>query len=219
MLTVALSKGRMLVETLPLFAAAGVEPREDPFESRRLVLDTNRPDLRFLVIRAADVVTYVRFGAADAGVAGKDQLMERGGDGLYEPLDLAVSRCRLVVAEPGRAPRAAGGPWNRPRVATKYPNVARRHFHSRGVQAEIVRLYGSMELAPLVRLADRIVDLVDSGATLKANGLVEVEHVAHVSARFVVNRAAMKLKAQRLNALTGALRDAVARASNRPCDS
>ncbi len=211
MLTVALSKGRILDETLPLFAAAGLEPAEDPLKSRKLIIGSNRPDIRFLIIRAADVATYVEFGAADAGVAGKDLLLEHGGEGLYEPLDLGISRCRLVVAEP--ASLAEGDDpsrWTRLRIATKYPNITRRHFAAKGIQTEIIKLYGSMELAPLVGLADRIVDLVDTGNTMRANGLVEVENIVDVSSRLVVNRAAMKTKPNAVKELVAALRSAVA---------
>jgi ATP phosphoribosyltransferase len=208
MLTVALSKGRILDETLPLFAAAGLEPAENPLKSRKLIIGSNRADIRFLIIRAADVATYVEFGAADAGVAGKDLLLEHGGEGLYEPLDLGISRCRLVVAEPSSL--AAGDDpsrWTRLRIATKYPNITRRHFSGKGIQTEIIKLYGSMELAPLVGLADRI---VDTGNTMRANGLVEVENIVDVSSRLVVNRAAMKTKPNAVKELVAALRSAVA---------
>ena len=211
MLTVALSKGRILDETLPLFAAAGVEPAEDPGASRKLILESGRGGVRFLVIRAADVATYVQYGAADAGVVGKDLLMENGGEGLYELLDLGISRCRMVVAEP--AALAAGddpATWTRLRIATKYPGITRDHFAAKGVQTEIIKLYGSMELAPLVHLADRIVDLVDTGNTLRDNGLVEVEKIADITARLVVNRASMKLKSEALGGLVSRLRGAVA---------
>ncbi len=211
MLTVALSKGRILDETLPLFAAAGIEPVEDPLASRKLVIDTCRDDVRFLVIRPADVATYVQYGAADAGVVGKDLLMENGGEGLYELLDLAISRCRMVVAEP--AELAVGddpSSWTRLRIATKYPNITRGHFAAKGVQTEIIKLYGSMELAPLVKLSDRIVDLVDTGNTLRANGLTEVEKIADITARFVVNRASMKVRSRALGELVDALKRAVA---------
>lgn len=211
MLTVALSKGRILDETLPLFAAAGVEPIEDPLVSRKLIIGSNRADVRFLIIRAADVATYVEFGAADAGVAGKDLLLEHGGEGLYEPLDLGISRCRLVVAEPATlAENDDPGSWTRLRIATKYPNITRRHFARKGVQTEIIKLYGSMELAPLVGLSDRIVDLVDTGNTMRANGLVEVEDICDVSSRLVVNRAAMKTKPDAIKELVSALRSVVA---------
>jgi ATP phosphoribosyltransferase len=213
MLTIALSKGRILDETLPLLAKAGIRLIEDPSRSRKLILDSNRADLRFLVIRAADVATYVQFGAADAGVVGKDLLLENGGEGLYELLDLGIARCRMVVAEP--AELAAGDDpshWTRLRIATKYPNITRRHFGEKGVQAEIIKLYGSMELAPIVKLSDRIVDLVDTGGTLRANGLVEVEQIARITARFVINRASMKLNSEPLGDLVAALREAAAAA-------
>lgn len=210
MLTVALSKGRILEQTLPLLAAAGIEPAEDPHSSRKLILPTNRRDLRLLIIRAADVVTYVQFGAADAGVVGKDLLLEHGGEGMYELLDLRISRCRLVVAEP--AELAEGDDpsrWTRLRIATKYPNITRAHFGAKGVQTEIIKLYGSMELAPLVKLSDRIVDLVDTGGTLRANGLVEVEKIADITSRLVVNRASMKTKSPGMNALVASVKNAV----------
>ncbi len=214
MLTVALSKGRILDQTLPLFAAAGIEPAADPAASRKLILDSNHHDLRFLVVRPADVATYVQYGAADAGVVGKDLLMENGGEGLYELLDLGISRCRMVVAEP--AELAAGDDpsrWTRLRIATKYPNITRDHFAAKGVQTEIIKLYGSMELAPLVHLSDRIVDLVDTGSTLRANGLVEIELIADITARLVVNRASMKLKSSPLGTMIADLKAAVAAAS------
>lgn len=194
-LTIALSKGRIFQEALPLLAAAGITPLEDPETSRKLILPTNREGVRLVVIRAADVPTYVEYGAADVGVAGKDVLMEQEGLDLYEPLDLRIGRCRMVVAEPaGLAATDVPSRWERIRIATKYPNITRRHFHARGIQTEIIKLYGSMELAPLVGLSDRIVDLVSSGRTLRENGLVEVEEIAAISSRLVVNRAAMKRK-------------------------
>jgi len=189
-LTLALSKGRISDEAWPLLARVGVRPAEDPALSRRLLLGSSRRGLRVLVLRAQDVPTYVERGAADLGIAGKDVLLEHPGEGLYEPLDLGIARCRLVVA----ARAGATAPLRRPRVATKYVETARRHFARQGVQAEVIRLYGSMELAPLVGLADRIVDLVDTGGTLAANGLVELETIAAVSSRLIVNRAAMKMK-------------------------
>lgn len=194
MLTIALSKGRIFQETLPLLAKAGIVPVDDPEKSRKLILDTNRDDVKLVIIRAADVPTYVQYGAADLGVAGKDVLMEHGGDGLYEPLDLGIARCRLMVA--GLATPTEGE--GRMRIATKYINCARRHFAAQGLQVEVVKLYGSMELAPLVGLADRIVDLVDTGNTLRANGLVELEHIADISSRLVVNKAAMKMQHARI---------------------
>ncbi len=194
-LNLALSKGRILEESLPLLARAGIKPVEDPFKSRKLVLETSDPDLKLTIIRAADVPTYVEFGAADLGIAGRDVLMEHEGDSLYQLMDLKIARCRLSVAEPANI-AAADDPrsWTRVRVATKYPNITRRHFAAKGIQTDIIKLYGSMELAPLVGLSDRIVDLVSSGNTLKANGLVEVEHIIDVSAWLVANRASMKMK-------------------------
>jgi len=192
---IALSKGRIIEEGLPLLARAGITPSEDPARSRKLILDTNLPTVKLTIIRAADVPTYVRFGAADLGVAGKDVLMEDEGDGLYELMDLGIARCRLMVAEPaGLAARDDPKRWTRVRVATKYVNITRRHFAAKGIQTDIIKLYGSMELAPLVGLSERIVDLVSTGNTLKANGLVEVEHVADISAWLVANKAAMKMK-------------------------
>jgi ATP phosphoribosyltransferase len=194
-LTIALSKGRILKESLPLLAAAGISPVDDPDKSRKLILDTNRPEVKLVVIRAADVPTYVQFGAADLGVVGKDVLMENGGEGLYELLDLGIARCRMMVAEP-KTLADADDPrqWTRLRIATKYVNTTRRHFAAKGIQTEVIKLYGSMELAPLAGLADRIVDLVDTGNTLRANGLVEVEHIADISSRLVANTASMRMK-------------------------
>jgi len=210
MIRIALSKGRILEESLPLLAQAGIAPREDALASRKLILETGRSDVQLVVIRAQDVPTYVQFGAADLGVAGKDQLMEYQGDGLYELLDLKVARCRLAVAEPGSLasqddPRA----WTRVRVATKYPRVTQRHFAAKGIQTDIIKLYGSMELAPLVGLSDRIVDLVSTGQTLKANGLVEVEHIADISAWLIANRASMKMKRGALQPIIERLQQAV----------
>ena len=206
MLTLALSKGRILSETLPLLKMAGIEPTEDVHKSRKLIFPTNQPDVRLLIIRASDVATYVQFGAADAGVAGKDLLLEHGGEGLYELLDLNISRCRMVVAGRVDRPLELTG---RMRVASKYPNITRRHFFKHGVQTEIIKLYGSMELAPLVDLSDCIVDLVDTGNTLKANGLEEIETIADISSRFVVNRASMKMYSERLGGLLDNLKQAV----------
>jgi ATP phosphoribosyltransferase len=194
-LNLALSKGRILEEALPLLARAGITPTEDPLKSRKLVIETSDPGLRLVVIRAADVPTYVEFGAADLGVAGRDVLMEYEGDSLYELMDLRIARCRLSVAEPANmATRDDPKTWTRVRVATKYPKITREHFSAKGIQTDIIKLYGSMELAPLVGLSDRIVDLVSSGNTLKANGLAEVEHIADISAWLVANRASMKMK-------------------------
>ena len=196
-LTIALSKGRIFKETLPLLAAAGIVPTDDPETSRKLILDTDQPDEKLVIIRATDVPTYVQYGAADLGVAGKDVLMEHGGEGLYEPLDLNIARCRLMVAgHPDHRPRLS-----RPRIATKFVNTARRYFADQGRQVEIIKLYGSMELAPLVGLADYIVDVVDTGNTLKANGLAPLEHIADISSRLIVNKAAMKMKHARIKAV------------------
>ncbi len=204
-ITIALSKGRIFKQTLPLLAHAGIEPLDDPETSRKLILDTNHPQVKLVTIRATDVPTYVQWGAADLGVAGKDALMEHGGEGLYEPLDLQIAKCRLMVA--GHPDAELQG--NRLRVATKYVNSARNYFSSRGQQVEIIKLYGSMELAPLVGLADIIVDLVESGNTLKANGLVPLEHVADISSRLVVNKASWKMKHSTVMQLLEAMREAV----------
>jgi ATP phosphoribosyltransferase len=192
MLTIAISKGRIYDDAMPLLAKAGIEPTVDPEKSRKLILPTSRADVKLLVIRATDVPTYVEYGAADLGIAGKDVLVEYGAEGLYEPLDLGIARCRLMTA--ARVGWLSEG--KRLRVATKYVNTAQRYFAKKGVQAEIIKLYGSMELAPLVGLADCIVDLVDTGNTLKANGLEPRELVMDVSSRLVVNKAAMKMKHQ-----------------------
>ncbi len=205
-ITIALSKGRIFEQTLPLLARAGIEPVEDPETSRKLILATSQPQVRLLIIRATDVPTYVQWGAADMGVAGKDVLLEQGGEGLYEPLDLEIARCRLMVA--GRKGAALEG--DPLRVATKYVKSARRHFAARGQQVEIIKLYGSMELAPLVGLADLIVDLVESGNTLKANGLVPLEQITDISSRLVVNKAAWKMKHATVTRLLATLREAVA---------
>ncbi len=207
MITIAISKGRILLEALPLLADCGITPTDDPHTSRKLIFDTNRADVRLVVIRAADVPTFVEYGAADMGIAGKDVLMEYGGSGLYEPLDLRIARCRLMLAGPEQAaPRG-----RRMRVATKYVETARRYFAARGEQVEIVKLYGSMELAPLVGLADLIVDLVDSGSTLRANGLRPYENIADISSRLIVNKAAMKMKHEQVKGLIAQLEAAVAR--------
>lgn len=205
-LTIALSKGRIFEETLPLLAAAGIEPVDDPETSRKLILDTNQSDVKLVIIRAADVPTYVGYGAADMGVAGKDVLMEHGGEGLYEPLDLKIARCRLMVA----GPEGEHEEQKRLRIATKYVQSTRRFYADRQEQVEIIKLYGSMELAPLVGLADRIVDVVDTGNTLKANGLVPLEHIADISSRLVVNKAAMKMKHARITEFVAQLQAAVA---------
>ena len=204
-LTIALSKGRIFKETLPLLAAAGIVPVDDPETSRKLILDTNQQDVKLVIIRASDVPTYVGYGAADIGVAGKDVLMEHGGEGLYEPLDLGIARCRLMVA----GPENASVEKSRLRIATKYVQSTRRYYADRQQQVEIIKLYGSMELAPLVGLADRIVDVVDTGNTLKANGLVPLEHIADISSRLVVNKAAMKMKHARVTEFVAHLKTAV----------
>jgi ATP phosphoribosyltransferase len=194
-LTIALSKGRILDETLPLLRAAGLEPAEDPASSRKLILPTNAPGVSIVILRATDVPTYVQYGAADLGIAGKDVLLEHGGDGLYQPLDLGIGRCRLVVATKraydwsGTVQRGA-----RIRVATKYVRVAREHFGAKAMHVDLIKLYGSMELAPLCGLADAIVDLVSTGNTLRANDLVAVEEIMPVTARLIVNPGALKLK-------------------------
>jgi len=205
-ITIALSKGRIFKETLPLLAAAGITPLDDPETSRKLILATSQPNVRLVIIRATDVPTYVQWGAADVGVAGKDVLMEHGGEGLYEPLDLRIARCRMMVAGVKDATLGA----RRLRIATKYVQSTRRHFAAQGKQVEVIKLYGSMELAPLVGLADLIVDLVESGSTLKANGLVPLEHIADISSRLVVNKASWKMKHPTVMGLIETLRRAVA---------
>lgn len=198
-LTLALSKGRIFEETLPLLAQAGLVVTEDPETSRKLILPTNDPDVRVIIVRATDVPTYVQYGAADFGVAGKDVLLEHGGEGLYQPIDLNIGKCRMSVAvSRGFDYASAVKQGARLRVATKFVRVAREHFAAKGVHVDLIKLYGSMELAPLVGLSDAIVDLVSSGSTLRANNLVEVEHIMDISARLVVNQAALKLKRERL---------------------
>lgn len=206
MLTLAVSKGRIYEEALPLLAAAGVVPTVDPDKSRKLIIPTNRDDVRLLIVRAADVPTYVEYGAADLGIAGKDALLEYGPEGLYEPLDLNIARCRLMTAAP------VGGTESRRRlrVATKYVRTAHGYFARRGIQADIIKLYGSMELAPLVGLADCIVDLVDTGNTLRANGLEPRELIMEISSRLVVNKAAMKMKHAAVCRIVDLLGEAVA---------
>ena len=210
MITLALAKGRIFEETAPLLAKAGVRAAEDPETSRKLILATQRADLRLLVVRAADVPTYVQYGAADLGVAGLDLLAEHGGQGLYQPLDLAIAKCRMVVAVPeGFDYAAAVRQGARIRVATKYIGTAREHFAAKGVHVDLIKLYGSMELAPLVGLADAIVDLVDTGNTLRANKLRVVEEIMPVSSRLIVNPASMKLKRDAIAPLIEAFRKAV----------
>ncbi len=205
-LTIALTKGRILKETLPLLAAAGIEPLEDIHSSRKLAFDTNRAGVRLLVLRGSDVPTYVQFGSADLGIAGKDTLMESGADGLYEPLDLNIAHCRLMTAgitgvqpNPGRI-----------KVATKYVNIAKRYYAAQGRQADIIKLYGAMELAPLMNLCDEIVDIVDTGNTLRANGLEPREHIADISSRLIVNKASMKMKHEPIQQIIDAVAAAVA---------
>jgi len=197
MLTIAVSKGRIYDEAIPLLAEAGITPIDDPQKSRKLILQTSRPDVQLVIIRATDVPTFVEYGAADLGIAGKDVLMEHGAESLYEPLDLGIAGCRLMTAARHGAPAISG----RIRVATKYVGIAQDYFAGLGVQAEIIKLYGSMELAPLVGLADCIVDLVDTGNTLKANGMEPRELIANITSRLVVNKAAMKMKHQAIQAL------------------
>ena len=212
-LTIAVAKGRILREAIPLLAEAGIVAREDPLRTRKLILDADvapgRPPVRLVMLRAQDVPTYLEYGAADAGIAGRDVLLEYPGEEWYEPLDLGIARCRLVVAARDDDPEASAPPSGSVRVATKFERIARRHFARAGVRAEIVKLYGSMELAPLVGLAERIVDLVATGDTLRANGLKPVEHIADVSARLIVNKASMKMKAAVVKELIAALRERV----------
>ena len=210
MITIALSKGRIYDETTPLLKGAGIVVRDDPERSRKLILRTNRSDLRLVIVRATDVPTYVQYGAADLGVAGGDVLAEHGGNGLYQPLDLGIARCRLVVAvRKGFDYEQAVRQGARLRVATKYLRIAREHFAAKGVHVDLIKLYGSMELAPLTGLAEAIVDLVSTGNTLKANDLVAVEEVAQVSARLIVNQAAFKLKRPVIQPILDALTRAV----------
>jgi ATP phosphoribosyltransferase len=209
-ITIALSKGRIFEETLPLLAAAGIVPAENPEQSRKLIIDTNRPDVRVVIVRASDVPTYVQYGAADLGIAGKDVLLEHGGSGLYQPLDLKIAKCRLCVAAPaGFDYTAAVRRGARLRVASKYIQTAREHFAAKGVHVDLIKLYGSMELAPLAGLADAIVDLVSSGGTLKANNLVEVEEIMAISSRLVVNQAGLKTKRDILRPVIDRIAEAV----------
>jgi len=206
MLTLALSKGRIFKETLPLLKAAGIEPIDDPETSRKLILDTNQPDVRLIIVRASDVPTYVEYGGADIGVAGKDVLLEHPTAELYEPVDLNIACCKLMTA--GKID--AGEIKGRLKVATKFVESTRRFYAQQGQQVDIIKLYGSMELAPLVGLADRIVDVVDTGNTLRANGLVPMEHIADISSRLVVNKASMKMKHARIQDFIDRVREAVA---------
>ena len=205
-LTIALSKGRILKDTLPLLRAAGIELLEDPESSRKLIFPTTHPDVRIIIIRATDVPTYVENGAADLGVSGKDVLMEHGASGVYEPLDLDIAKCRLMVAGKVEAAPVSG----RLRVATKFVNLTKQYYAAKGEQVEVIKLYGSMELAPLMGLADRIVDVVDTGKTLKENGLEPLELIAAISSRLIVNKASFKRKAALIQPLIQQLSAAVA---------
>lgn len=209
-ITLALSKGRIFEETLPLLAAAGIVPAENPESSRKLIIGTNREDVRLVIVRASDTPTYVQYGAADLGIAGRDTLIEHGGLGLYQPLDLEIARCRMCVAVPrGFDYAGAVKSGSRLRVATKYISIAREHFAAKGVHVDLIKLYGSMELAPLVGLSDVIVDLVSSGGTLKANNLVEVEEIMPISSRLIVNQASLKMKRELLQPVIDAFAGAV----------
>jgi ATP phosphoribosyltransferase len=204
-LILALSKGRIFDDTLPLLAAAGIVVTEDPETSRKLILATNDPNVRVIIVRASDVPTYVQYGAADFGVAGKDVLMEHGGEGLYQPIDLKIAACRMSVAvNAGFDYQSAVRQGARLRVATKFVQTAREHFAAKGVHVDLIKLYGSMELAPLVGLSDAIVDVVSTGSTLRANNLVEVETIMEISSRLIVNQAALKLKRERLQPILDA---------------
>lgn len=204
-LTIALSKGRIFKETLPLLSHAGIVPTEDPESSRKLILDTNHDDIKLIIVRASDVPTYVQYGGADLGVTGKDVLMEHGGEGVYEPLDLRIACCKLMVA----GPKDQAEPARRMRIATKFVNSTKRYYAEQGKQVDIIKLYGSMELAPLVGMADRIVDVVDTGNTLRANGLEPLEHIADISSRLIVNKASMKTKNARIQTLIQQFAEAV----------
>ncbi len=207
-LTIAVSKGRIYKEALPLLAAAGIVPTEDPDTSRKLIIETNEPGVKLVIIRAADVPTFVEYGAADVGIAGKDVLVEYNGSGLYEPLDLKIARCKLMLCGlPDTNPRQA-----RMRIATKYIRTTQEYYAKLGMQVEIIKLYGSMELAPIVGLSDLIVDLVDTGNTLRANGLVSLEHILDVSSRLVVNKGSMKMKQDRIKRLIDQIGTAVEQA-------
>lgn len=209
---IALSKGRIFDETTPLLKAAGIVASEDPDTSRKLIIGTSRPDISIIIVRASDVPTYVQYGAADLGIAGKDVLLEHGGNGLYQPLDLGIAKCRMMVAvRNGFDYEGAVRRGARLRVATKYLKTAREHFAAKGVHVDLIKLYGSMELAPLVGLADAIVDLVSSGNTLRANNLQAVEEIMPISARLIVNQAALKLKRQAIQPLLDAFAGAVAK--------
>jgi ATP phosphoribosyltransferase len=209
-ITLALSKGRIFDETLPLLKAAGIEVLEDPEKSRKLILATNQPGVRVVLVRATDVPTYVQYGGADLGVTGKDTLIEHGGQGLYQPLDLQIAKCRVSVAVRADFDYASAvKQGSRLKVATKYVSIARDFFAAKGVHVDLIKLYGSMELAPLTGLADAIVDLVSTGGTLKANHLIEVEHIMDISSRLVVNQAALKLKQESIRPIIEAFASAI----------
>lgn len=209
-LTLALSKGRIFEETLPLLKAAGIEPTDDPETSRKLILDTNQPDVRLIIVRASDVPTYVEYGGADMGIAGKDVLLEHPDAELYEPVDLKIACCKLMTAGRENDPEQNG----RLKVATKFVASTRRFYAEQGKQVDIIKLYGSMELAPLVGLADLIVDVVDTGNTLRANGLIPMEHIADISSRLIVNKASMKMKHTRIQQFIDQIRQAVREQNN-----
>ena len=206
-LTIALTKGRILQETLPLFEGAGIVPLDDIATSRKLIFPTTHESVKFVLLRGSDVPTYVRHGAADMGVVGKDILMEFGDEGLYEILDLEIARCRLMTAGIDGAQQKTAA---KIRVATKFVNVAREHYSLRGLQPNIIKLYGAMELAPIMRLADEIVDIVDTGNTLKANGMVPREHIADISSRLILNKASMRTRNPIISTLLESISDAVA---------
>lgn len=207
-LRIAVPKGRLFEQVLPLLAQLDIRPKNGSAKQRKLIIETNRPDIQLVEIRAADVPTFVEYGAADLGVAGRDTLFEHEGSGLYEPLDLKIGKCRLMVAGLASAGPPGSG-WLRPRIATKYSKTTLSYFAQKGIQVDIVKLYGSMELAPLVGLADYIVDLVETGNTLKANGLVAIEKIADISAQLIVNKAAMKLKHERVQTVIKGLQAAL----------
>ncbi len=210
MITFALPKGRIFAEIVPLLAAAGIQVAEDPEKTRKLIIGTGRGDVRLVIVRASDVPTYVQYGGADLGVVGKDTLLEHGGDGLYQPLDLNIAKCRMSVAVRHDFDYAgAVKQGSRIRVATKYMQIARDHFANKGVHVDLIKLYGSMELAPLTGLADAIVDLVSTGSTLRANQLVEVEEIMKISSRLIVNQAALKLKRETIRGIIDAFAGAV----------
>ena len=207
-ITIALTKGRILKETLPLLAKVGIEPSEDLDASRKLIVPTTLANVHLVILRGSDVPTYVKHGAADIGIAGKDMLLEFGGEGIYEPLDLGIARCRLMTAGP-RVSQTGQAPRRRIRVATKFLNIARAHYAGKGIHADLIKLYGSMELAPLMGLADEIVDIVDTGKTLEENGMVPLELIADVSSRLIVNKASMRTRHASVRMLVDALEEAV----------